>query len=315
MEGKSYCCGKPGHKSPTCREKDKPKEEWAINKAQQSHAQAAASKTKITTQNSTTTPRGQDSVDQPNTGWAGAHWVMSFHSQRMKDEMKDWILLDSESTDSIFCNPKYVTNIQTITREEGPIELMTNGGSLTSNQKADVPKFGTVWFNPHAITNIFSTAEMASRYKITYDSSKERASLVHVDGKPVRFEETASGLYVCKPRNNAGITMVTTIKENKTFYTPRQFDQAKKARNLYHAIGTPSIPEFKSVLRMNLIKNCPITTKDIDIAEKSLDKTSQLSKEKQHVPHQYLLWTIKSKSLQSWLQHKRMWYYALTWSK
>ncbi len=109
---------------------------------------------------------------------------------------------------------------------------------------------------------------MASRYKITYDSSKERAFLVHVDGKPVRFEETASGLYVCKPCNDAGITMVTTIEENKTFHTPRQFDQAKKARNPYHAICTPSIPDFKSVLRMNLIKNCPITTKDIDIAEK-----------------------------------------------
>ena len=27
MEGKCYCCGKPGHKSPTCRDKNKPKEE------------------------------------------------------------------------------------------------------------------------------------------------------------------------------------------------------------------------------------------------------------------------------------------------
>jgi hypothetical protein len=32
MEGKCYCCGKPGHKSPQCRFKDKPKSEWAINK-------------------------------------------------------------------------------------------------------------------------------------------------------------------------------------------------------------------------------------------------------------------------------------------
>ena len=43
MEGKCYCCGKPGHKSTTCRAKDKPKPEWAINKAKldnQSHLQA-----------------------------------------------------------------------------------------------------------------------------------------------------------------------------------------------------------------------------------------------------------------------------------
>lgn len=44
MEWKCYCCRKTGHKSPQCRHKDKPKSEWAINKAKEamekSHAQA-----------------------------------------------------------------------------------------------------------------------------------------------------------------------------------------------------------------------------------------------------------------------------------
>ena len=44
MEGKCYCCGKGGHMSPKCPQKDsKPREQWAINKlkpAEQSHAQA-----------------------------------------------------------------------------------------------------------------------------------------------------------------------------------------------------------------------------------------------------------------------------------
>ena len=36
MEGRFYCCGKMGHKSPNCRTKEKiPKYEWARNKAQQ----------------------------------------------------------------------------------------------------------------------------------------------------------------------------------------------------------------------------------------------------------------------------------------
>jgi hypothetical protein len=35
LKGRCYCCGKPGHISPDCWEKDKiPWEEWAINKVQ-----------------------------------------------------------------------------------------------------------------------------------------------------------------------------------------------------------------------------------------------------------------------------------------
>ena len=34
MEGRCHCCGKAGHVSPNCRNKDKiPKEKWAMNKA------------------------------------------------------------------------------------------------------------------------------------------------------------------------------------------------------------------------------------------------------------------------------------------
>ena len=33
VEGRCYCCGKAGHISPNCRNKDKiPREKWAINK-------------------------------------------------------------------------------------------------------------------------------------------------------------------------------------------------------------------------------------------------------------------------------------------
>jgi hypothetical protein len=39
LKGKCYCCGKPGHKSPQCREKvSKPREEWFIHKAEKPYA-------------------------------------------------------------------------------------------------------------------------------------------------------------------------------------------------------------------------------------------------------------------------------------
>ena len=50
-------------------------------------------------------------------------------------------------------------------------------------------------------------------------------------------------------------------------FTKRQFDRAKLARKLYHTIGTPTVASFKAALRGNMIRNCPVTSKDVQIAE------------------------------------------------
>jgi hypothetical protein len=57
------------------------------------------------------------------------------------------------------------------------------------------------------------------------------------------------------------------MDENKSFYTQRQFDQAKRAQDLYHALGTPSIEDFKAMLRMNTVANNPVTTEDVKTLE------------------------------------------------
>jgi hypothetical protein len=55
------------------------------------------------------------------------------------------------------------------------------------NMKADVPGWGEVWFNPTAMTNIFSYAQMVDCHPITYDSTKEDAFIVHLLHKQVKF--------------------------------------------------------------------------------------------------------------------------------
>ena len=67
---------------------------------------------------------------------------------------------------------------------------------------------------------------------------------------------------------NRGTTLLKTVKENARFYTAQQLKDAKRARELYHILGAPSVPTFKSMLRMNVIKNCPVTSDHVDIAEK-----------------------------------------------
>ena len=265
MDGKCYCCGKPGHKSPQCRLNNRPKAEWAINKSQQSHAQAskAAGKAPDSTKAHDNNQNERSSTHQVSEGWAGVHYQLY-----QQDTMKDWILLDNESTVTIFCNPDLVSDIQEVKGES--LDLVTNAGVLRTTQKASIPGWGKAWYNPHAITNIFSYAEMAQKHRITYDSATEDAFIVHLPDKKVRFNKTDQGLYIFKPKitkNNNQMQFLNTVDENKHFFTRQQFARAKLARELYNALGTPSLADFKAIIRMNLIVNNPITQKDIDIAE------------------------------------------------
>ena len=271
MEGRCYCCGKPGHRSPDCRSKDKtPRDEWAINKSQ-SHAGAAKpEETNSLDGDKSTVSAITDKSGEAHVGWAGVHMSFMQHTN-----MKDMILLDSDSTDTIFCNPEYVTNIHD-TKEE--LKLGTNGGVMVSQQKCDVPHLGTHWFNKASITNIISLAEMAKRYKVTYDSGKEKAFHVHMPNKIVKFGQMKNGLYGMNPKdddtfiktNKAGnIQMLNTAEENFKFLSPRQQLKVKAARKLYHAVGTPTVDDLKSMIRMNLIRNNVVTTADVNLATKT----------------------------------------------
>jgi hypothetical protein len=67
MEGKCYCCGKPGHKSSKCRSKEKiTREEWAINKSQQQHVQSKNDDAKSTGGSTIRTKKEAVVVDGPD---------------------------------------------------------------------------------------------------------------------------------------------------------------------------------------------------------------------------------------------------------
>ena len=178
---KCYCCGSPNHKSPECPHKNKPKAQWAFN------------------QSNIVTDMIQPSVNDRNNNqrgapaWQGTH--IQFAEMSIWREMKDWILLDSQSSATVFYNSAYVNNIR---KAKSPLQLATNGGLLTVNHCADLPDYGEVSFSEKSMTNIFSMAEVSDKVNvpITFNNKVEDVYIVKFPVKTVKFKRTTNNLYV-----------------------------------------------------------------------------------------------------------------------
>ena len=179
----------------------------------------------------------------------------------------NWILLDSQSTISVFRNPTMLTNIRPSTHV---LRALTNGGHQDSMMVADFPNLGKVWFNAASIANILSLAEVRKVCRVTMDTETEPALCVHrLDGSVMKFIEHPCGLYVYDSGNtNASstrvsqYTMVNTVANQRKLFTRREVAAADDARELYRKLGRPSEAEFQHLLRSNQIRNCPVTPGD-----------------------------------------------------
>jgi hypothetical protein len=178
-----------------------------------------------------------------------------------------WILLDNQSTVDVFHNGDLLKNIRP---GNGYMDIHCNAGVTSTNMIGDLPGYGEVWYHPNGIANILSLKRVKDRgHRITYDSSRANEFLFHKSDGTIRvFKGSPRGLYYSDTNSHeTGALFVNTVEGNMTRYTNRDYSHAVLARKTQKMIGRPSTRAFIAIVKNNLLPNCPITRRDIAMAE------------------------------------------------
>ena len=174
-------------------------------------------------------------------GGDGVNALMFTFSQSRKNIPVNWILLDSQSTVDIFCNPRLVENI---CRVKDRMKMQCNAGTRVTNLVGDLPGYGPVWFNSRAIANVLSLKLVKEKYHIQYDSNaKDGFVVTKPNGERFQFIQSSSGLHYLDtsnpdPNKSVNTTMVVnTVAENKKNYTNNDYLHALRAQELQVMMG------------------------------------------------------------------------------
>ena len=214
--------------------------------------------------------------DKAPPGGDGVNALMFSFYQANGSIPKTWVLLDSQSTVDIFCNPRLLKNIR---KTADGMRIHCNAGSRLTNYVGDLPGYGTVWYDPKAIANILSLRRVREQYHISYDSVYKQFVVTKPCGKQFVFEESLGGLhYLDTTSPEQGQThehkqhqhafTVNTVIDNKKNFTNNDYLRAVRARELQVTVGRPSDKDFIRILKESSLPNCPVTPRDVVIANK-----------------------------------------------
>ncbi len=140
--------------------------------------------TPTSSSNSSVTSTNQES--NPGNLWMFSqfHPFMLNGTSCPLDDMQNCMVLDSASSEHLFCRQDWLTNLRALAK---PITLNTNGGPFQVKQEGDLQGFGAIPLDPESLTNIMSLGLIAKKYRVVMDSAVENAFTVYTEYGPVKF--------------------------------------------------------------------------------------------------------------------------------
>jgi hypothetical protein len=170
---------------------------------------------------------------------------------KIKLDLREIIILDSQSTMDLFCNAALVRKTS---KSKLSMRLKSNGGTMAVSRKATLPGYNkSVGFSTIAITNIIALRNLIEQYRVTYEID-DFMFVVRRESESKRnmeFRMHKSGLHYYDPRKEAHLTFVNTVSYNKEGFIKRQIKGADLARNLYKTLSYLSMKDFKWVIKNN----------------------------------------------------------------
>ena len=123
------------------------------------------------------------------------------------------ILLDSQSSIDIFCNPKLLSNIHDV---KHTFNLYCNSGRAIISKKGDLKGYGMVWYHPEGIANILSLHNVQRKHKVTYDSSHGIGFVVNkADGACQVFMSSSNDLFFSDVKGDVAHFLINTVDRKK----------------------------------------------------------------------------------------------------
>ncbi len=269
-----YNCEQYGHISKDCPEEPK--------------KQASETIAAVTTTRSNVAPSEASDDDESVVSGAYAYVMTHVLACHGKPHDPNLVFLDNGATASAFGN-KDLLNHMFRNEEAVNIAGFSQNSQLTAHSQGHFKEFGPVWHHKDITVNILSQSSLVdSGCKVTYDDVNDYYKV-----KPSKCEfsykftrENGSGLYSLrcnrydswtkyarKPHPGASHhfqyfkkqVFFSTVIENQSFYTEREVKNAAVARHFMATMGADTSSSAKLMIKD--IDNCPISDRDIDIAD------------------------------------------------